>query len=99
MAPTETRYAQIEKEALALTWSCKRLQDYLIGKHFYIETDHKPLIPMLGQQDIHKLPVRIQSMCMRLVCYSYSITHVPGKLLYTADTLAHDPCAQPHFCE
>ena len=95
MTPTEKRYAQIEKEALALTWSCERFQDYLIGKHFYLETDHKPLIPLLGQKDIHELPVRIQRMRMRLMRYSYSIAHVPGKLLYTADTLSRAPYAQP----
>ena len=28
MTSTEQRYAQIEKEALALTWACKRFSDY-----------------------------------------------------------------------
>ena len=43
MTPTEQRYAQIEKEALAFTWACERLSDYLIGMKFHIHTDHKPL--------------------------------------------------------
>lgn len=29
MTPTETRYAQIEKNALALTWACKRSWEYI----------------------------------------------------------------------
>ena len=41
MTPTEQRYAQIEKEALALTWACERFANYLIGLHFHIEIDHK----------------------------------------------------------
>ena len=40
MTSTEMRYAQIEKEALAFTWACERLSDYLIGLNFHIQTDH-----------------------------------------------------------
>ena len=36
MTPTKSRYAQIEKEALALTWACERYSDYLIGLQFNI---------------------------------------------------------------
>ena len=40
MSPTEQRYAQIEKEALGITWASERFADYLIGLKFHIETDH-----------------------------------------------------------
>ena len=44
MTPTEQRYAQVEKEALAITWGCERFLQYLLGLPFEIETDHKPLV-------------------------------------------------------
>ena len=34
LTPTEQRYAQVEKEALGLTWACGRFRDFLIGKQF-----------------------------------------------------------------
>ena len=37
---TEQRYAQIEKEALAVTWSCERFSDYLVGLQLHVQTDH-----------------------------------------------------------
>ena len=48
LTPTESHYAQIEKEALAATWASSKFQDYLIGITFTLETDHKPLVPLLG---------------------------------------------------
>ena len=39
MTGTENRYAQIEKEALAITWTCDTFHNYLIGRRFLIETD------------------------------------------------------------
>ena len=59
MNSTEQRYAQIEKEALALTWACERFSDYLIGMTFHCETDHKPLIPLLSTKNLYELPPRI----------------------------------------
>ena len=44
MTSAEVNYAQIEKEALALTWACERFGDYVLGKSILIETDHKLLV-------------------------------------------------------
>ncbi|XP_062399854.1 uncharacterized protein K02A2.6-like [Sardina pilchardus] len=91
LTDTEQRYAQLEKEALALTWACERFSDFILGLHFELETDHKPLVSLLGGQALDALPPRIQRFRMRLMRYSYSIFHTPGKSLTSADTLSRAP--------
>ena len=91
LTSTEQRYAQVEKEALALTWACERFSDFIIGLHFELETDHKSLSSLLGGQALDSLPPRIQRFRMRLMRYRYTIIHVPGKSLTTADTLSRAP--------
>ena len=91
MTDTERRYAQIEKEALATTWALENWADLLIGMHFRVETDHLPLVPLLSTKLLGELPIRIQHFRMRLMRYSFSIEHVPGKYLYTAGALSHAP--------
>ena len=44
LTPTEQRYAQIEKEALAVVFGCGKFHKYIYGKSdVLIESDHKPL--------------------------------------------------------
>ena len=62
MSPTEQRYAQIEKEALGITWASERFTDYLIGLEFHIETDHKPLVPLLSSRYLEDLAPVVQTM-------------------------------------
>lgn len=60
MTPTEGRYTQIDKEALAFTWECEHLADYLVGLTFHIQTDHKSLVPLFSTKYLEELPVRVQ---------------------------------------
>lgn len=77
---------QIEKEALAFTWACKSLSDYLIGLRFHIETYHKPLVPLFSpKKGLDELPLRLQRFRLRMLRYS-SISHVPSKSPAVADT-------------
>jgi len=91
MSETNTRYAQIEKEALAITQACEKFSIYILGKHISIDTNHKPLVPLLGSKHLDNLPPRVLRFRLRLMRFSYSIQHAPGKLLYTTDTLSRAP--------
>lgn len=62
LSDTEKRYAQIEKEALALTWACERFHEFVYGVHFKLETDHKPLIPLLQAKNLDELSPRLQRL-------------------------------------
>ena len=88
LTETEGRYAQVEKEALACTWAAEKFSDYLLGKHFTMETDHKPLVSLLGNKNLDNLPPRVLRFRLRLSRFLYSVEHVPGKSIYTADTLS-----------
>ena len=51
----EVRYSTIELECLAIVESLKRFRHYLIGRHFEILTDHKPLEWLSSQKSTGKL--------------------------------------------
>ncbi|XP_037528497.1 uncharacterized protein K02A2.6-like [Rhipicephalus sanguineus] len=91
MTPTEQRYSQTEKEALAVTWAVQRFDEFVRGIKFEVETDHQPLVSLFGKMELDMLPPRIQRLRLKLMCYQFSVLYVPGKLLATADTLSRVP--------
>ena len=90
MTETECRYAQIDKEALATTWALEHWSDLLIGMKLKVETDHKPLVPLLSTKLLHELTIRIQRFRMRLSISSASTTFQGN----TCTLLMH--CHVPH---
>jgi len=94
LTETEQRYAQIEKEALAATWACEQFQSYLLGTSFRVETDHKSLVPLLSSKALDEVPIRVQRFRLRLMRFSFTISHVPGRNLNTADTLSRAPVSE-----
>ena len=76
-----------------MTWACERFSTYLLGKSFSVETDHKPLVPLLSNKHLDNLPPRILRFRLRLARFNFTIAHLQGKLLYTADALSRAPCS------
>ncbi|XP_046391596.1 uncharacterized protein K02A2.6-like [Ischnura elegans] len=91
LTETERRYAQLEKEVLALTWACEKFASYVLGKKFNLGTDHKPLVALLGSKPISELSARVQRFRMRLMRFDYDVVYVPGKKLFTPDALSRSP--------
>lgn len=88
LSETEKRYAQIEKEALALTWACEKFHEFIYGVHFKLETDHKPLVPLLQVKNLNELSPCLQCLRMRLMHYDFEVFHSPGKDIVAVDYLS-----------
>ena len=85
---TERKYAQIEREALAVEFSTNRM--YLAGsQQFQIATDHKPLLPIFNNPNA-KLPPRLERLRMKTQHLDFVMIHIPGKSNMT-DYLSRHP--------
>ena len=90
LTETERKYAQIEREALAVEFSTNRLQMYLAGsQQFQIATDHKPLLPIFNNPNA-KLPPRLERLRMKTQHLDFVMIHIPGKSNMT-DYLSRHP--------
>lgn len=95
LSDTEKRYAVIEKEALAAVWACEKFSDYILGTEFTLETDHRPLVPLLSSTDLSKMPPRILRFRLRMARYTPEIKYVQGIHQHTADALSRAPTSKP----
>lgn len=77
LSDVEKRYAQTEKEALALVWATERFHYYLYGREQELITDHKPLEVIFGSKS--KPCARIERWVLRLQSYKYKVIYRPGK--------------------
>lgn len=89
LSPTEQKYSQIEKEALALVWACERLQLYLLGNSFRLITDNKA-VSLIFKNPLSKPPARKQRWSLRLYGFDFEVEHRPG-LGNISDFLSRHP--------
>ena len=88
LASNEQKWAQIEKELLAIVFACSRFHLFLYGREFTVHSDHKPL-ENLFKRDIDDVTPRLQRMFMFLLKYPcMKIVYKPGKEMLVADCLS-----------
>ena len=80
LTPSESRYANIERELLAAVYGCEKFHTYLYGRQFVVESDHRPLEQIQTKN--------LDMAHLRLQLYDCTIKSKPGKEMVIADTLS-----------
>lgn len=98
---SEKNYSSIDREALAIMFGVSKFERYLLGHHFTLQTDHKPLTRIFGEKE--GLPKIVSSRLTRwainLSNFHYNIEHIPGANNTIADLLSRLPLKDKHVSE
>ena len=93
LTKTEQNYSQLDREALAVFWSIKRLYVYLCGRKFTLICDNKPLTHIFSPDK--KLPLMSASRLIRyasfLSSFEYTVEHRKAELHQNVDYLSRSP--------
>lgn len=92
LTDTEKGYSQVEKEMLAVVWAVEKYRLYLLGSHFRIVTDHKPLLGVFTS--MRETTPRLERLRLKLQGYDYDIVHRPGST-NPSDYFSRHPTSPP----
>ncbi|XP_035912575.1 uncharacterized protein LOC118512363 [Anopheles stephensi] len=90
LTKAEEGYSQIDREGLAIIFAVTRFHKMLYGRHFRLQTDHKPLLRIFGSKK--GIPVytanRLQRFALALQLYDFEIEYIPTDKFGNADLLS-----------
>ena len=96
ITPTESRYAMIELELLAIVWAVTKCRLYLLGRDFNVITDHRPLITVVGSKNMAEIDnPRIIRLKQKLSPFTFKIEWRKGSSHKLPDALSRSPVSQP----
>ena len=86
-------YGHLEKEALSIIYGVKMFPQYLFGRKFSLETDHKPLLTILGPKSgVPTLAAAgLQRWALILASYHYDLVFRKTSKHSNADGLSRIP--------
>ena len=99
LTPTESQYAQIEKELLAIVFASDHFEAYIYGRdEIHVETDHKPWESIM-RKPLNNAPTRLQRMLLKLQKHNLSVKYRKGTTIVLADTLSRAYLSDDDVCE
>ena len=87
---TERKYSATDREFLALVWALKKFKQYLLGRQFVCQTDHKPLLALVKSSPANGRHARY---LLTLEEFDFTLNYIPGKKNVAADFLSRTSCA------
>ena len=96
LSGAESRYATVELECLAILFALEKCKHFLLGMPaFVVVTDHKPLHGLFKRRIDEMTNPRLLRMREKMVCFSFEVDWVAGKLHHIADALSRSPVFDP----
>ena len=83
----EVNYSTTE-ECHAIVWAIHKFYHYLIGLHFLLETDHKPLEWLEATKASKSCSQWLERWSLEFHAFQFSIKHRPGAENQHADVLS-----------
>ncbi|BES89748.1 Hypothetical Protein NTJ_02555 [Nesidiocoris tenuis] len=90
LTKAEQNFSTIDREGLAIIFGVNKFFQYLCGRNFIIQTDHKPLERIFGENSsLPKIVAsRLSRWALTLSNYDYTIEHIPGREMCVPDCLS-----------
>ena len=98
LSDCETRYANIERDMLAVVFGCERFLTYIYGTRFTVESDYRPL-EMIILKNIAAAPQILLRTLLRIQQCDVQIRDRPGNEITLAVTLSRQPCPDNNTIE
>ena len=87
LTDAESRYSNIERECLAVTYGLEKFEHYLLGRNVTVETDHSPL-EQIFKKNINEAPSRLQRLLLRCLRFDVHVQYKQGRSIPVADALS-----------
>lgn len=90
---TESRYAPIEGEALAVADALDKARHFVLGcKNLTIAVDHRPLLKIFSDRSLnHICNTRLRNLKEKTLPYRFKMIHTPGVKNKTPDAISRHP--------
>jgi|GEM_PF-2645699 len=96
LTESQSRYATVELECLAIVWGVAKCDFYLRGlPMFTVVTDHKPLVGVFSHGLADQVNPRLQRFREKLTPYRFQVKWIQGKNHFIADALSRAPVFAP----
>ena len=87
LTDAESRYSNIERECLAVTYGLEKFSYYLLGRNVTVETDHSPL-EQIFKKSINEAPSRLQRLLLKCLRFDIHVQYKQGRSIPVADALS-----------
>ena len=101
LTPTETNYAPIEGEALAVVWALQQTHYFTMGcDDLVVVVDHRPLVKIFGDRSLDEISnPRLMRLKQKTLRWYFEMEYQPGKTNHFADATSRRPSAYADYLE